>query len=287
MHSKNKIWIFIMMLILIIFLIFMAILIHIFSPRVNSEISSDGMLAYIGSAVAGVGSIVVAAIALCQTKQIQQESSEAQTRLERLTGDANDISKRMLELQEAENCPFLDLQPIRCTEEEEFYRAKRIDIYLSNELVVYTSHDRYFICDEDDDFLSVFLKNVQEKEIISIGFKDLTIKICDKEGVVRKTYDNLKVSWSIPSEAIMPHERVAMVIPLPDNIWKENAELSNQFGVETSVYVVMTIRLINYQATEYEEKIIFSVINALSDEMSTYHIFNKKESVKRNEMLSV
>lgn len=288
MHDKRRRWMLIMtviLIILIISLIIAVLMIHNFSSMINSEISADGMLAYIGSAVAGIGSIIVATIALWQTKQMQQENSEAQTRLEKLTGDANYISQRMLDLQEAENRPFLDLQPVRRTEEKEFYRAKRIDIYISNGNDVYFSHDRDFVCDEDEDFLSVFLKNVQEKEIISIGFKDIVIEIRDREGMVRKKYGELTVSCSTSSEAIIPHERVSMVIPLPENIWIENAKISSQFGMETAVFVGMTMRLINYQATEYEEKITFSAINAMSNDMATHYIFDKKETVRRMDRL--
>lgn len=287
MNDKRRRWMFIMMGILIIFLIIAVLMIHSFSSMINSEISADGMLAYIGSAVAGIGSISVAVIALWQTKRIQQENLEAQTRLEKLTSDANDISRRMLDLQEAENRPFLDLQPVRCTDEQDFYRAKRIGIDLSNGIEMYFSHGRNFVCDEDEDFLSVFLKNVQEKEIIRIEVTDVVIDIRDREGEILKVYDKLSVSWSFPPEAIIPHERVAMVIPLPSNIWVDNAEFSSQSEGGTTVYVGITMRLTNYQATEYEEKITFSVINAMNEEMETYHIFNKNETIKRLEIHSV
>lgn len=286
MHDRKRKWIFIMIIVEIILLI-TAFTIHILSPLVSSEISADGMLAYVGSAVAGIGSISVAIIALWQTKQIQQENSEAQTRLEKLTSDANDISRKMLDLQEAENQPFLDLQPVRCADADEFYKAKRIEINLSNELEIYYSHGRDFISEQDEDLISVFLKNIQEKEIIRIGFTNVVIEIRDREEEILKSYDKFLVSWSVPPEAIAPHERVAMVIPLPSNIWVDNAEFSSQSECGTTVHVGITMRLTNYQATEYEEKITFSIINAMNEGMETYHIFNKNETIKRLEIHSV
>lgn len=102
------------------------IIIHVCSPKVSSEISSDGLLDYLGNCIVSIPTIVLAIVAIWQTSKsnkIAEEANECALESEKIaqkalelsefsisqTDTANDISRKLLELEE--NRQRLDLRP--------------------------------------------------------------------------------------------------------------------------------------------------------------------------------
>lgn len=88
---KNKKFLIILSIVFLFGIILTPFLTHIFSPYVPSQITADGILSYIIGALSAAATYILALVALYQTNQ------------------ANALSARMLELEEAKN--KLDTRP--------------------------------------------------------------------------------------------------------------------------------------------------------------------------------
>lgn len=72
--------------------LFMPITVHIFSPRIYSEITADGLLGYMIQTISAIGTISLAYVAIWQNKKMQSENDKAQNRMESLAVQANNIN---------------------------------------------------------------------------------------------------------------------------------------------------------------------------------------------------
>ncbi|MCM1235514.1 MAG: hypothetical protein NC489_35895 [Ruminococcus flavefaciens] len=70
----------------------MPIIVHIFSPRIYSEITADGLLGYMIQAISAIGTISLAYVAIWQNEKMQSENDKAQDRMENLMVQANNIN---------------------------------------------------------------------------------------------------------------------------------------------------------------------------------------------------
>lgn len=81
---------------LIFVMIVIPFIIHYFSQGVNSEITADGLLGYLGNCITAFPTIVIAAIAIWQSFKANKIAEEAN--IEAIKSD--EISKKLLELEE-------------------------------------------------------------------------------------------------------------------------------------------------------------------------------------------
>lgn len=78
------------------------IAIHFLSSTVVSELSADGLLNYIGNCIASIPTIIIALVAIWQTKKannIAEEANEMTLEASNIAQKANEISERLLELE--------------------------------------------------------------------------------------------------------------------------------------------------------------------------------------------
>lgn len=124
--KKTRKYGWIILISVVIAMIVVPCLIHTFSPDVISEITADALLGYIGNIVTAIPTIVIAAVAIWQTKKankIAKESNKIAEKALSLTEEANrraddsnnisieanKISKKLLELEELRQ--QLELRP--------------------------------------------------------------------------------------------------------------------------------------------------------------------------------
>lgn len=84
---------------LLVLCILIPLIIHLSAPFVPSELSADGVLAYVIEAVSAVATFTLALVAVWQTKKANNLTEQANA----MTNQANDISKRMLKIEENRN----------------------------------------------------------------------------------------------------------------------------------------------------------------------------------------
>ena len=78
------------------------IAIHFLSSTVVSELSADGLLNYIGNCIASIPTIIIALVAIWQTKKannIAEEANVMTLEASNIAQKANEISERLLELE--------------------------------------------------------------------------------------------------------------------------------------------------------------------------------------------
>lgn len=86
-----------------------ALLVHFLSPGITSEISADGMLGYIASGISAVSTLILAVVAVMQTKK------------------ANQMSEHLMELED--NRYKLEVRPFVMISNWKAYTMKALDIY--------------------------------------------------------------------------------------------------------------------------------------------------------------
>lgn len=122
---RKKIWIG-MAISAVIVMVAVPIIIHVYAPNVNTEITSDGLLDYIGNCIMTIPTVILAVVAIWQTSKshkIAEKANECALESTRITKQtielsklsisqtetANEISEKLLELEV--NRQNLDLRP--------------------------------------------------------------------------------------------------------------------------------------------------------------------------------
>lgn len=68
------------------------VIVHIFSPNVNSEITADGLIGYVIQTISALGTVLLAYVAIWQNKKMQEENDNAQNRMEKIALEANNLN---------------------------------------------------------------------------------------------------------------------------------------------------------------------------------------------------
>lgn len=72
--------------------LFVPTVVHVFSPRVCSEITADGIMSYIIQTISAIGTISLAGVTIWQNRKMQTENDKAQDRMENLVLQANNTN---------------------------------------------------------------------------------------------------------------------------------------------------------------------------------------------------
>lgn len=78
----------------VVVLVVAAFIVHLFSPRIPSLITADGMLSYIGSGISSVATILLAVIAYRQTERANQMADKLAQQSNLFSEQANELSKQ-------------------------------------------------------------------------------------------------------------------------------------------------------------------------------------------------
>lgn len=70
----------------------MPLVVHIFSPDLDSEITADGLLGYVIQGISAFGTILLAYVAIWQNQKMQQDNDKAQNRMENIALEANNLN---------------------------------------------------------------------------------------------------------------------------------------------------------------------------------------------------
>lgn len=267
----------------VIVIIAVPLFINYLAPKVSSEITADGLLSYIISAGTATGTILLAYIAVWQNKKFQKENTVIQERLEKLTREANEISSKMLEMEESKKRPFVNLIQVREIDSNEFLNSKQFELSLRDGSNVYDAHESDFLDDDNDDALYLFLKNMSLVEIVSIIATDVAfiIKDVDDQSALRE-YRIMDVYNSQNFDGIDKQEKIAFKLPFPDRIWIENVSIRKSENQKTNVNVQIEFLITNQYGREYKEIISFDTINVISPGMLSLNVSNKRFSIENH-----
>lgn len=267
----------------VIVIIAVPLFINYLAPKASSEITADGLLSYIISAGTATGTILLAYIAVWQNKKFQKENTVIQERLEKLTREANEISSKMLEMEESKKRPFVNLIQVREIDSNEFLNSKQFELSLRDGPNVYDAHESDFLDDDNDEALYLFLKNMSLVEIVSIIATDVAfiIKDVDDQTALRE-YRIMDVYNSQNFDGIDKQEKIAFKLPFPDRIWIDNVSIRKSENQKTNVNVQIEFLITNQYGREYKEKISFDTINAISPGMLSLNVSNKRFSIENH-----
>lgn len=79
-------------LVLGIICVCLPLVVHVFSPSINSEITADGLLGYVIQVISALGTILLAYVAIWQNRRMQVENDKAQNRMEKIALEANNLN---------------------------------------------------------------------------------------------------------------------------------------------------------------------------------------------------
>lgn len=201
--------------------------------------------------LSAIGTIILGIIAVYQTKK------------------ANNISERLLQLEESRQRPQID---IRLITKETLKTYKKEELLHSSlpEVPTYVTEDMCELSNDGDDFWFE-LKNLRETDILNILPITVKIKIYDANNneVSVREYG---LSTSINANILSGNAKIPFLLSL-DSVWNEvYKEDDRTLGLEISFL------LMNYDGVNYEQKISLEMANASNGNSLTPAFINKKVS---------
>lgn len=211
--------------------------------------ASDVFL-YYGTVLSAIGTITLGIIAVYQTK------------------NANNISERLLQLEESRQRPQIDIRMITKETLKTYKKEELLNSYLHN---CHTYVDDMCNLSNDGDNFWFELKNLRDFDILNILPTTVKIKIYDKNNNEVSVREH-GLSNSINANILSGNAKIPFLLSL-DNIWSEvYKEDDRTLGLEISFL------LMNYDGVNYEQKISLEMTNAYNGDSLTPAFINKKVS---------
>ena len=205
---------------LLVATIVIPIIIHFCSPSVISEITADGMLAYLGNCVTAIPTIIIAAVAICQTNKankIAEEANKGAERSDEIAKKANEISERLLELEET---------------------RQKLEWRPSFDVIDWHTSVKEFAMLKDSEVLSIEVGKCSNQKVWGIelellnnssGFETICYKSAkDEQG---KTWSNAVVGMKTRKIKLQSFETSKIYFCADKEFWKEwgNRKISLEF----------------------------------------------------------
>lgn len=231
--------------IIIIFLLVVQILFSVPAPNKWLEAAWGA-----GDFISFVGTVSLGLVAVYQTKK------------------ANEISFRLLQIEEERRRPQIDIRAISKDKLRQ-YNLQQLISASTEDIFVHVNSEWEEDANEGENFWFE-IKNVKDMDIINILPTIITSEIIDSNNncVASNKYS---LSTSCNLNLIHGYESVPLLLGT-NNIWAKVAEKPNQ-----SLVLTIEFRITNADGEDYSEQISLNMVNAYSDTtILTPAILNKK-----------
>lgn len=240
--KKSQLFLWICMI--IIFLVGVQILFSIPAPCKWLEAVWDA-----GDLISFVGTISLGIVAVYQTKK------------------ANEISFRLLQIEEERRRPQIDIRAISEDKLKQYNRQQLISSSVEGIYVNVDSDWRENVNAGDNFWFEI--KNIRDMDIINVQPVTATSQIIGSNGVCIIS-DKYCLSTSCNLNLIQGNDTASFFLGM-NSIWAKVAEYPNQ-----SLLLSLEFKIMNSDGKEYLQRISLNMVNAYNSNILTPVIINKK-----------
>ena len=230
--------------------------------KINSgyitEWRASDVLSYYGSILGAIGTIALGIVAIYQTKK------------------ANDISEKLLQIEETHLSPQIDLRAITSDKLKKYDRTKLICCHIPNNMI-YITDDMREISNQGDNFWFE-LKNIGERDILSVTPQELVVEIIDINKKILET-KKFSLSTQFSMNSLTGKSTIPFILGL-NSIWDDVCKNQN-----CSLLLKISFLLMNSEGVYYNQKIELEMINSNVGDTLTPVFVNKK--VHQSEIIKI